>query len=235
MYYIFALIQAAIFLIGFVINTAEPSGDLPVPVKIILSLSLVLSALFVRHFNRTKAYTKYVAIGMTFCFIGDLINLNIIPGINTFYIVTFASIAFFGLAHAFFIAAYVKTLRNNGLQVLCKHFYLGMLVCWTITFFSWRFLVFPADRSFMAYGVLAYGLWVSTMAAFSWPLIRIQKKYLFVAAGAFLFVISDLFLAATGIGGIKVHYRDTVIWATYILGLAGIIYSGQFTADSSEK
>jgi len=231
MFYIFIAIQVVIYLIGFIINTSSPSGDLPVPIKLALSLSFVLVALFIRHFNKSKVYTKYVAVGMAFCFIGDVINLNIIPGMNSFSISTFASIASFGLAHVFFIFAYMKTIKSYGISVLRKQFYIGIVFYWVLTFSSWWLLVFSVNKSFMAFGVLAYGLWVSTMAAFSWPLLRVQKKYLLAAVGSFMFVISDLFLVATGIGGIKIPFRDAIIWATYVMALTGIIYSGQFITD----
>ena len=185
-------------------------------------------ALLIRHFNKGNVYTKFVALGMVFCFLGDVINLNIIPGMNSFSISTFTSIAFFGLAHLFFIFAYVKTAKSFGITVFRKEFFIGMVFFWGSTFSAWWFLVFSVNKSFMAYGVLAYGLWVSTMAAFSWPLLRVHRKYILAAAGSFMFVISDLFLAATGIGGIVVPFRDAIIWATYVLALSGIIYSGQF-------
>lgn len=229
MFYILIAIQLVIYSIGLIINTSNPSGGLAVPVKVILSLSFVLAALLIRHFNRTKVYTKYVAIGMSLCFIGDLINSDVIPGVGII-----GSIVFFALAHVSFILAYAKTVKKHGLTIFCKYSYIFMALYWAITILLWGFLVFPKDKSFMSYGVLAYGLWVSTMAAFSWSLVRIHKKYLLVAAGAFMFVISDLFLAVTGIGGITVHFRDAVIWATYILGLMGIIYAGHFITESQQ-
>ena len=229
MFYILIAIQLVIYFIGFTINTSDPAGSLPVPVKVTLSLSFVLAALLIRYFNRTKVYTKYVAIGMSLCFIGDLINSNVIPGVGII-----GSIVFFALAHVCFILAYTKTVKNYNLTIFCKYFYIFMVLYWAITILLWALLIFPKDKSFMSYGVLAYGLWVSTMAAFSWSLVRIHKKYLLVAAGALMFVVSDLFLAVTGIGGITVHFRDAVIWATYILGLMGIIYAGHFIADSNQ-
>lgn len=231
MFYIIITIQTVIYIIGFILNMSSPSGNLPAPIKFTLSLSFVVAALLIRHLNIRKVYTKFIAFGMVFCFLGDVINLNIIPGINSFSISTFLSIAFFGLAHLLFIFAYVKTAKSYGISVLSKEFYIGMVFYWVLTFSAWWLLVFSADKSFMALGVLVYGLWVSTMAAFSLPLLRVNRKYILAAAGSFMFVISDLFLAATGIGGIMVPFRDAIIWATYVLALSGIVYSGRFISN----
>ncbi len=231
MFYLLIIVQAAIYIWGVIINSSAPSGNLPVPIKIGLSLSFVLAAILVRYINKSRTYTKFVVLGMVLCFMGDLINSNVIPMVNSFIIITVTSIACFGLGHVFFIIAFVKTLKSSGIPVLGNPFYIGMIFYWAITIISWWLLVFPADKSFMSYGVLGYGLWVSTMAAFSWPLVKIRKKYLVVAAGAFMFVVSDLFLAATGIGGYYVPYRDAIIWATYVLALMGIVYSGKFIEE----
>jgi hypothetical protein len=227
MYIIYIVIQIALFLTGCAINASTPSGNFPIPIKVVLSLSFVIAAFMISNNKKKNPYTGYVKIGMLFCFIGDIINLNIIPGINM-DISTYLSITAFGLAHVFFSLAFIKTARSHGLPIFNKLFFIGIIFFWTVTISSWWFLVFSVNKSFLAYGVLFYGLWVSTMAAFSLVLMKIQKSYILTAMGAFMFIISDLFLAATGIGGIKVFYRDAIIWATYILALMGIIYPGKF-------
>lgn len=231
MLYFLIIIQTAIYIWGVIINSSTPSGNLPVPIKICLSLSFVIAAFLIKYFNKPRAYTKFIALGMEFCFMGDLINSNVVPMINSFFVITVASIACFGIGHILFIIAFVKTLKSSGIPVLGMPFYIGIIFYWAITIISWWLLIFPVDKSFMSYGVLGYGLWVSTMAAFSWPLVKIKKKYLLVAAGAFMFVVSDIFLGVTGIGGKYVPYRDAIIWATYVLALMGIIYSGKYTSD----
>src|SRR5512141_3152555 len=85
-------------------------GRLPFQARMLLSFSLVVVAWFIwlGHAGRMPVYSQWVAIGMLFAFIGDLIMARLVPVPNRLI----GGMLAFGVAYALYAYAYNSTIQT---------------------------------------------------------------------------------------------------------------------------
>lgn len=225
---LFPAIQLLLFLCGWQIARRREPGQtdirLPLPIRIILSLSLVLAACLISLENKSP-YTAWVFGGMILSFLGDLTMAEIIKVPNRLI----GGMSVFACAHVLYLVAFIKIINASG------HFPFGTLALTFVIYsliisVSWRMLIpDPGQKKALYYGGLSYGLWIGIMASFALVLaITLGKTWWMVAIGAFLFALSDSIIGVTKIGHIPLKYSEIWVWLTYVAGQAGIIYAGYF-------
>jgi hypothetical protein len=208
------LVQALLLVIGAIVGNLEKVNryfDMPV------SFLFILTALYL-YTKKKNTYTKFAAIAMIFCFLGDMILSKFIPG-NTML-----GMGMFAVAHIFFIIGYTKTIKEKQGKIINKNFIIAIILYCTYFISVWNmFLRYTDKGSTFAIASLIYGLLICAMASIAVSLYKNGREYLKAAAGAFMFVLSDTLIAVTLTT--TVPYSDLIIWITYVLALYGVIHS----------
>jgi uncharacterized membrane protein YhhN len=225
------LAQVALFVIGVLgpwrdAPEHHTNGRVARPIRMTLSLSLLLAAALVYH-HVPLALTRYagwVLLGMLVSCVGDFIMARIIPVPNRLI----GGMAAFGLAHALYITAYLRTLARHGLEFPNAGFWVGLVLYGLLTIIGWQvFIRNPQKRTALNVGALLYGIWIGVMAAAALALATgLGGATWATALGAFAFVVSDFLIGATDIRGARFANANDWIWLTYVLGQMGIIYAG---------
>jgi len=204
----------------------KTNGRLPRPVRMLLSLSLVVAALVIWASGaKYAAYAQWVAFGMLASFIGDLIMARLIPLPNRLI----AGMIAFGIAHVLYITAFVSSIVGSldrwmvGLAV-------GLIFYGVVSIGGWQFLIRnPEKETAINIGALVYGMWVGTMASFALALaVAVGGAFWLTALGGLSFVASDFTIGVTDIRGIKIKNANDWIWLTYVVAQMGIVYAGWF-------
>ena len=204
----------------------KTNGCLPRPVRMLLSLSLVVAALVIWASGaKYAAYAQWVAFGMLASFIGDLIMARLIPLPNRLI----AGMIAFGIAHVLYITAFVSSIVGSldrwmvGLAV-------GLIFYGVVSIGGWQFLIRnPEKETAINIGALVYGAWVGTMASFALALaVAVGGAFWLTALGGLSFVASDFTIGVTDIRGIKIKNANDWIWLTYVVAQMGIVYAGWF-------
>jgi hypothetical protein len=201
------------------------NGRLPWPVRMLLSLSLLLAAFLIWRSSTTQVamYSQWVFLGMLASFGGDLIMARLIRLPNRLI----GGMVAFGIAHGLYITAYVQTIQANAAALPNSGLWLGLALYGLFTVGGWWFLIRnPQKETAINIGALVYGLWISTMASFALALATaLGGAYWITALGGLLFVSSDFIIGATDIHGIQLKNANDWIWLTYVAGQMGIIYA----------
>ncbi len=204
----------------------KTNGRLPRVIRMLLSLSLVVAALAIalNPFRMDAVYTRWVFLGMTASFIGDLIMARLIPLPNRLI----GGMIAFAIAHALYITAYVRTLGALDAVVLNSGLWLGIGFYGVVSIVGWLALIRnPEKGAATNIGALVYGLWVGAMASFALALaVGIGGAFWVTALGGLLFVASDFIIGVTDIRGVQIKNANDWIWLTYVAAQMGIIYAG---------
>jgi uncharacterized membrane protein YhhN len=167
------------------------------------------------------AFSLCIAIGMSVSFVADLIMAEIIRLPNR----VIGGIVAFAVAHLAYIAAILLLAQALGQAPLAT-----MLVCVAACVLGgaiyWRAAVdTPAAPAPLRWGSLGYLVVLGAMTGLAWGAAITWPGLWPLAAGALLFFISDAILG-------NQIFRDNnwpsvgdVVWITYILGQAGIVWA----------
>lgn len=162
-----------------------------------------------------------VAVGMSLSFVADLIMAEIIRLPNR----VLGGIAVFALAHLAYIAAILLLARALG-RTPAGAMLAGAAVCVLGGAIYWRAAVdSPRAPAALRGGSLLYLAMLGTMTGMALGMALTWPALWSLAAGALLFFISDAILG-------NQIFRDhnwpgvgDVVWVTYILGQAGIVWA----------
>ncbi len=222
--------QVALFIAGWLepwrdAPVRKTNGRLSLPVRMLLSFSLALTALLIGRSsaNQVAAYSQWVFLGMLASFVGDLVMARLIRLPNRLI----GGMVAFGIAHALYITAYVQTIQANGAALLNNGLWLGMALYGLLTASGWWFLIRnPQKETLVNIGALMYGLWISVMASFALALATaLGGAWWMTALGGLSFIVSDFIVGVTDIRGIPFKNAKDWVWLTYIAGQMGIIYA----------
>lgn len=222
--------QVALFLAGWLkpwqdVPDRKTNGRLPLPVRMLLSSSLALTALLIARSsaNQVAPYSQWVFLGMLASFVGDLVMAGLIRLPNRLI----GGMVAFSIAHALYITAYVQTIQANGAALLNNGLWLGTTFYWLLTAGGWWFLIRnPQKETLVNIGALVYGLWIGVMASFALALATaLGGAWWMTALGGLSFVVSDFIIGVTDIRSIPLKNAKDWIWLTYVAGQMGIIYA----------
>ena len=201
---------------------ADGSGRLSRPLCMALSMILVTAAGLQWHLAPgLGGYAGWVFLGMTLGFLGDLIMARLIPVPDR---LIFGMLAF-GLGHIVYIIALVTVTVALGLLDVA-----GNLLVWAIVtalgLLIWHGGVRkPGGARFLNGAALGYSLLMASMNALALALALRNARFVPLAAGAVLFLISDAVLGNRDIRGHTWKRANDVVWVTYNLGQMLIVYS----------
>jgi uncharacterized membrane protein YhhN len=224
------LAQVALFIVGLIGPWRDPPGQhtngrVARPIRMTLSVSLVLAAALVYHHAPPPLvrYGGWVLLGMMASSVGDFIMARLLRVPNRLI----GGMMAFGLAHALYITAYVRTLARNGQPFPNAGFWIGLVVYGLVTIVGWRaFIRNPQKPAALNTGALVYGSWIGVMAASALALATgLGGAAWLTALGALSFVVSDFLIGATEIAGAPLANANDWIWGTYVAGQMGIIYA----------
>lgn len=190
---------------------------LPLPLRVALSLSLVLTA-FLVSLSLRHIVGNLLLLGMIFSFIGDMFNAGVIPLKNP----RIGAIAAFAPAQCLYIAAFYTLVQNS----LTRFTWLIPILFFAATVISWRLLIFNREKHpALNYGSLFYSLLLGTMVSFALIAgLHLGGWWWIVTLGALLFHISDSIIGLTDFGGRAMKRPHLWIWLCYIPAQMGILY-----------
>lgn len=216
-----------IYVLGFLFGRFD-AGRVhrsPTWARMVSSAALVLAALaWWRGVGRTTPLAAYTALlfgGMLCSFVGDLIMARALPLPQH---VLFGMLAF-GVAHIVYLSGYAQAGRALGLDDpgawaggIAGGLVLAMLLWWAL-------IRAPGTERALGYGALGYALLLGAMAGAAFGLALQQPRFLVLALGALLFLISDAILGNRIFRGNEWLLVGDVVWALYIAGQALIVFS----------
>lgn len=204
-------------------------GRMPLWTRLGSSLALVIFAWliwFASGESDVAGFTLLLAIGMTLGFIGDLFMAQVFP-IRAY---VFGGIAAFGLGHIAYIAAALTEADRLGLTWDGGRI-TALVGGWVFAALAWWEVVSrPAKRrSTLHWAALPYALLLGTTAGIAIGLAFSDGRFISMAFGGILFLISDLILAARLFNDLTFRRVDDVVWLTYGPAQALIVLTGWFS------
>src|SRR5215207_9961190 len=207
------LAWAALLFGGFLFGRPDGARERRMPrwTRIGSSLMLVIVGWSWVAFTRDSAYALLIAVGMTLGFIGDLFMADLIPVGQSII----GGIAAFGVGHILYIAGLLNLASAENLD--SAEIKIGSLVIWWLVgLIAWYLLLFRGQsRTVIHWMALGYTLLLSTTAALACALALQDSRFVLLAIGAALFLLSDLILALRLFANRQFYLIDDVIWLTY--------------------
>ncbi|MGQ9490514.1 MAG: lysoplasmalogenase family protein [Anaerolineae bacterium] len=207
---------------------AEPQpgrlGRMPRGRRILSSLVLVIAGWSWAWFSRDAAgagYAALIALGMTLGFVGDLFMANLVPGPQP----VLGGMAAFGLGHVAYIAAGLRAGTAYNFDAAGARS-IAWAVWLLIGVAGWYVAVMRGqERTALQWIALPYALLLASTAGVATGLALQAAAFAPLAAGAALFLVSDLILAAGLFSGWRHPRRDDIVWLFYGPGQMLIVYS----------
>jgi hypothetical protein len=211
---------------GFIFGKprARDAGRMPAWTRMASSVVLVVAAwswYAVGRGTSASTFALLIAIGMTLGFLGDLFMGQLLP-VRGYVLWGMGS---FGLGHVAYIVAGVVYGNQHGLVATGPRF--GAWAVWlSVGLAGWFFVVFRGQKPTVLHWVaLPYALLLASTAGVATGLALQDAAFWPMAAGAALFLLSDLILAAQLFNNRTFHLINDVIWLTYGPGQMLIVYS----------
>ncbi len=224
---ILLIVFSGFLLFGFAFGklSADRTHRQPRQTQLAQSVVLVVCALvwwlWGARSSEVETFSRYIFLGMALGFVGDVLLSNLLRLKNP---VIWGMVAF-GAGHAFYILSY------RQLQILFslddrRILVIALVVSAVISMGTWMGLIYiPNGSSLLNAGSLCYGLLLGGMAAYAAALALQQPAFLPLAAGALLFMVSDIILGNYLFRQNRWHLVGDVIWFSYIIGQALIVFT----------
>ncbi|MCB8988979.1 MAG: lysoplasmalogenase [Ardenticatenaceae bacterium] len=166
-------------------------------------------------------YARLISLGMTFGFLGDLFLAAVLPAPNR----VLTGIAAFAVGHVFYILSIAGFGNRFKLNDPAARW--GMLaVWWLIGLAGWYFVVFRGqDPTLVHWVALPYALLLASTAGLGSGLAIQERRFIPLAVGGALFLLSDLILAGDMFSGLFFRLIGDVVWLTYGPAQMLIVYS----------
>lgn len=208
------LLWAALLLGGFVLGGWKIPGWCKLGSSVVLVVAGFVWFLATRG-ELAQKFALAIAIGMTLGFLGDVSNSrNVIIG----------GIIAFGIGHVFYIWACAYAARVTGLRSSAAR-WISLALWWAFAVVAWYFVVYRGDRNpELIWPALPYTLLLAGTAGMATSLAVQNPRFLLLAVGAALFLISDLVLAFN-IFSTQIKPGSEAVWLLYGPGQMGIVYA----------
>jgi len=225
--YALLAVWAALLALGFAFGRldAKRMQRIPRANKLLSSGILVLSALIWWRAGAAgtplAGYAALVFFGMAFSFLGDVIMAELLPLPQH----VLFGMGVFGVAHVLYVVGYLRLGDVLGLPggtaqaAVLIAFYLLVVPLWG------TFVRSPQKPAVLNYASLAYALLIAAMAGLAMSLALQEPRFVPLARGAVLFVVSDLVLGHRLFQGGHFLLIGDLVWMTYIVGQLLIVFS----------
>ena len=212
------------FIFGFLFGSPDTSQHMPQWTRLASSAVLVVAGwswFSITRNNLASSLVLWLAIGMSFGFLGDLFMAGVLPGGRN----VLGGMATFGLGHVAYIIGIWRYANQMGLTDGTTRW--GSLIAWWIIgAVAWYFVVYRGQQpTTLHQAALPYALLLASTAGMATGLALQQGQFTWLAIGAALFLISDLILAAQLFNDLSFPLIGDVIWLTYGPGQMLIVYS----------
>ncbi|WP_420641201.1 lysoplasmalogenase [Candidatus Leptofilum sp.] len=218
------IMWAALLFGGFLFGSADSSQRMPKWARLSSSAVLVLAGwswFFITRQNEVNSFVLWLAIGMTFGFLGDLFMAGVLPGGRN----VLGGMAAFGLGHVAYIIGIWRFGNQIGLTDGTTRWG-SLIVWWMIGAAAWYFVVYRGQQpTTLHQATLPYALLLASTAGVATSLAIQQGQFTWLAIGAALFLISDLIIATQLFNGTSFYLIGDVIWLTYGPGQMLIVFS----------
>ncbi len=155
--------------------------------------------------KRTAKLKSLMIFALIFCLFGDIL-LMFTRGNSLFFVLGLSA---FLLGHIFYILVFKRIVRDNSIPFhLLKTFFVTAYAAFLL------YLLIPSAGTLWL-PVVLYGLVIGTMMVFAFHLTKLGETGWLIAVGAFLFVISDSFLALNKFYTF-IPQNDWIVMITYI-------------------
>jgi len=214
------------YVLGFALGhlNQERTHRSPTWARMVSSATLVLTAVVwwqgIVRGSSLMAFAGFLCAGMVCSFAGDLLMARLIPARPH---VLFAMLAF-GAAHVLYLCAGVQVAGTLGLGDT-RAWIGGVGGGLMLAALSWYALIRPPTSSTLGTAALLYALLLGAMTGAAISLAVQERRFLIMAGGAALFLVSDAIL------GNRIFRRNDwplvgdVVWILYIVGQALIVFS----------
>lgn len=175
-------------------------------------------------------YARWLALGMTFGFIGDLFMAKLL--IRSALYLPFGMGAF-AVGHLCYLAGMMQALRAVDMPIWTGRF-VGITATWLmIGLIGWYITVYRGQSAGgMLYAALGYGLLLCATAAFAMNLSLQKTAFIGLFVGTLLFLMSDLVLSMRLFSGARWSHLGDVVWLLYSTGQMLIVTSSLFFPES---
>jgi len=221
------VICGALLVGGFLVGRLDEAriNRIPRPNKLLSSVILLASALLIwrtaaAHTPLTGA-AALLSVGMAFSLLGDVIMAQLLP-LHHYVLLGMGA---FGVAQLLYILAYLRVGQALGLSdstarfaSVAGAFALGIALWWRLVFSRRQ----PPVLNVASF---AYCLLLLTMAGLATSIALQEPRLAMLAAGGWLFVVSDLLLGHRLFRRRHFFLMGDLVWMTYISGQALIVYS----------
>ncbi len=214
------LLIPILLIVGFFVGryNADRTARVWPPLKLSTSFILVVCA-FMLWLKWLPGAGRWIAFGMLFGYIGDLILAEMIrlPHRLIFGIIVF------GIGHILYIIGFVQI---ASMLHLGDPF--GGTLFWTlfviIASVLWVVLIYnPRQPRVLNVGSLVYAWLISIMAGTAAGLAIQDARFVWTAIGGVLFLLSDVILGNRELRGRRWFLINDVVWVIYIAGQALIV------------
>lgn len=200
------------------------SHRMPTWTRMASSFALVVAGWSWFVFSRKQRVNRYallISLGMTFGFLGDLFLASVLPAPNR----VLAGIAAFAICHIFYILAISGFANRFGLNNRTTRWWM-LAFWWLVGLAGWFFVVFRGQEPTLVHWVaLPYALLLASTAGLGSGVARQERRFVPLALGGALFLLSDLILAGDMFSGLFFPLIGDVVWLTYGPAQMLIIYS----------
>jgi YhhN family len=179
-------------------------------------------------FNRSPAAVTcgLFAAGMTLGAIGDCFNGGVLQKLIPLPDPVLGGIAAFALGHIAYITGCVRVAWQNGFHSSGKR--LAAILFWQVFgIVAWFFVVYAGTNrgaGLLVWPALPYSLLLTGTAGIATYLALEDRRFLLLAMGAVLFLVSDLILAFRMFHG-EFAMAGHAVWLTYGPAQMLIVYS----------
>lgn len=216
----------ALFLFGgflFGAPDASYSHRMPIWTRMVSSFTLVVAGWSWFVFSRGQQVNRYallIALGMTFGFLGDMFLASVLPAPDR----VLTGMASFAVGHIFYILALTGLSRHILSAPLPRW---GLLALWWLVGLAgWFFVVFRGqDVTIIHWVALPYALLLASTAGLGSGLAVQDRRFVALALGGALFLLSDLILAGDMFSDLYFRLIGDVVWLTYGPAQMLIVYS----------
>ncbi len=209
---------------GFLFGNSSETQRMPTWTRMASSVTLVVAGwswFWLSRGGEIRPFSLFIALGMTFGLLGDLVLAGLLPGGRSIP----AGILSFGIGHILYISGILQFGDRHGLDASGQRW--GTLIVWLfIGVIGWYFIVFRGQNTTLLHWIaLPYALLLAGTAGFAAGLAVQSTLFVPLALGAALFLLSDLILAAELFNGLTFRSIGDVIWLTYGPGQMLIVYA----------
>ena len=197
----------------------EETHRIPTPLRMGSSAALMLAG-WVYFFTDQEILRFWLAVGMSFGFLGDLFMAGlIIKGDGR----VLGGMGSFGVGHIGYITGLFGYDPNiNGER------WLALVIWWILAVALWYGVVYRGAKgkpSVLHYIALPYALLLASTTGIASGLALEDSVFIVLAIGTLLFLLSDLLLAAELFNGLHFKGIGDVVWLLYGPGQMMIVFA----------